>query len=189
MIEVLQRQTFRPADHPDGPERGDCVVASVASVFGVPYEECVETKGYTANVAEWVTARYGGIVEARTQMLGDGWKRVERAGDHEQWPTSHYEPGYWLAGIWSTRIPDVERFGCGCAERVPGGDTNCRWCEGCPDERFMGVDWGLHVVVMQNARVAWDPHPDANPDAPLYFRSATTFRLVDPHGFEQLCNA
>jgi hypothetical protein len=48
----------------------------------------------------------------------------------------------------------------------------------------MGIGWGLHAIVMKNRHVAWDPHPEAedrDPDEPIYFRSATTFKVTEPH--------
>jgi hypothetical protein len=118
-------------------------------------------------------------------MLGSGWREKEQVGDHVKWPTEHRETGYWIASIWSPRIQDVETFDCGCAyDRETGAprpaDPDCRWCHGDPGSRSMGITWGLHAVVMNGSRLAWDPHPARDPNATLYFRSAVTFECVDP---------
>lgn len=43
----------------------------------------------------------------------------------------------------------------------------------------MGIQWGLHAVVMRGGRLAHDPHPDADGTI-VRFRSAATFVLDDP---------
>lgn len=183
MIQIEQRRLWRPDDHPDGPQSGDCGAACVASIFGVPYEECDRIDGTYQSIAEWTRARYPGIA-ACSQMLGDGWQEVERIGDHVNWPTRHHESGYWMATIWSPRIPDTESFDCGCAydenNQPKAADPDCRWCHGEPHKRSMGITWGLHAVVMRNGVLAWDPHPERDASATLYFRSATTWRVDDP---------
>jgi hypothetical protein len=182
MKPVQQRKLWRPDSHPDGPQRGDCMTACLASVFEQPYEDC-EVKGYAGEISDWLKERRYAGVEAVHHLLGTGWQNPESIGDYRLWPTSHHEMGYWIAGIWSPRIPDEEKFGCGCVERVPGGDPECEWCHGEPEKRSMGIQWGLHAVVMQYGQVAWDPHPEAEdrgPDETIYFRSAVTFHVVDP---------
>lgn len=186
MIEVEQRQLWRPDDHPDGPQRGDCMRACVASVFEVPYEETEGIDGTAQTLWDWMRPRFPGLTARQRvfQGLGD---EPERIGDHVNWPTYHHEPGYWIAGIWSPRIPDREVFGCGCADRVPGGDPACEWCHGEPDKRSHGISWGLHAVVMENARLAWDPHPLRDPNMTLYFSGATTFQVTDPAKIPMRC--
>jgi hypothetical protein len=104
---------------------------------------------------------------------------AETLDSWRDWPTNHYEEGFWIATVYSHRIPDVETFGCGCASRVPGGDPDCKWCHGEPDKRPMGIQWGLHAVVMQHGRLAWDPHPERDKGFGP-FAGATTFRVVNP---------
>lgn len=178
MIKVEQRQLWRPDDHPDGAQRGDCAAACIASVFAIPYEDCAEIDGSMRSIAAWLRPRFPGVY-VQTRFLNDV-SQPERIGDHLNWPTDHYERGYWLASIWSPRIPDQEVRGCGCAARVTGGDPACEWCHGKPGERFHGISWGLHMVVMENRTLVWDPHPARDPSATLYFQAATTFHVNDP---------
>lgn len=187
MIEVEQRRLWRPDDHPDGPQRGDCVTACLASIFELPYEDCV-VDGGSQGVFAWTRQNFRGIC-ARTRVLrplGDG---PERIGDHVNWPTHHHEQGYWMAAIWSPRIPDEEMRGCGCADRTSGaGDPACEWCHGQPSERRLGINWGLHAVVMFNAKLVWDPHPDAAPTTQtMYFDAATTWHVDDPSQIPRRC--
>lgn len=179
MIEVEQRYLWRPDDHPDGPQRGDCLAACIASIFEVPYWDVSHFDGTAQPVYEWTRDHYPGV-ECVYRMLGAGWKDIERIGDHEVWPTEHREPGFWVASIWSPRIPDRETFGCGCADRTPGGNPECEWCHGKPHERSMGISWGLHAVVMRDNRLVWDPDPDRDPDLKLRFRGAMTWRIANP---------
>lgn len=178
MKPVKQRRLWQPDDHPDGLQRGDCLAACVASVFELPYEECADIGPTSQSLYDWMRERFPGV-DATYRILTD-LRVPETLDSWREWPTHHYEPGFWIATIKSPRIPDVEQFGCGCAARVEGGDPACRWCHGEPDKRSMGIQWGLHAVVMEGGRLAWDPHPEADPDAPLIFRGATAFRVSDP---------
>ena len=183
MISVEQRRLWRPDDHPDGPQRGDCLAACVASIFEVPYEDCAEIDGDTETVRAWLTARYPGLSVSYRIFHGLD-DCPERIGDHVNWPTHHWEQGYWIASVWSPRIPDRETFDCGCAydsdNQPKPPDPDCRWCHGEPHKRSMGITWGLHAVVMRGARLAWDPHPSRDPNAGLYFAGAVTFVVTDP---------
>ncbi len=185
MEPVEQRLLWRPDDHPDGPQRGDCVRACVASIFEVPYEkvESIQPGGDSGDLRAWVKDRHPGVEPLHRLLVPLHLDRPEQLDDLDSWPTSHYHPGYWIAAIKSPRIPAREAFGCGCTESVPDGDPDCRWCEGEPGKRSMGIEWGLHAVVMHGGVVAWDPHPEAedrDPDEPILFYSATTFVVVDP---------
>lgn len=175
MIPVGQRQTYQPESHPDGPQRGDCLRCCVASIFEVPYEDVESIGPSTQHVYRWVSEHFPDK-KALCRYLTDpedDWKPNLDA--YLAWPTSHVEPGFWIATIWSPRIPDTLEYGCGCASKVPGGDPECQWCHGKPDERFLGVAWGLHAVVMEDDHLAWDPHPDATEGQLLYIRDVTTF--------------
>lgn len=187
MIEVEQRRLWRPADHPDGPQRGDCVAACLASIFELPYEQCAEVDGTSQSIFAWTRDRFPGIRAGIrvVRPLGDG---PEKLGDHLTWPTSHLEQGYWMAGIWSPRIPDEEMRGCGCADRTGGaGDPGCEHCGGRPAERSLGILYGLHAVVMHGHELAWDPHPERDPTATLYFDSATSWHVEDPSKLPMRC--
>lgn len=186
MWHVEQRHLWRPDDHPDGPQRGDCVAACLASIFEMPYEDCAEVQGDSQGVFKWTRKHFPGV-RAETRVLRplDG---PERIGDHVNWLTGHHEQGYWMAAIWSPRIPDREMTGCGCTDRTDGaGDPDCEWCHGRPAERNLGILWGLHAVVMFNDQLVWDPHPDADPNATLYFNSATTWYVEDPARLTPRC--
>lgn len=177
---VQQREVSRPddhPDHPDGPQFGDCYRACIASIFALPYEAVPDLRGDTQKMMAWLREFAPGV-SVRSRTLGpvldehglDSWKA---------WPTEHREDGYWIAIVRSPRIPDVETFGCGCADRVPGGDPACKWCHGEPGKRSMGIRWGLHAVVMFGWHLAWDPHPDSDGKiGPI--RAAETFHLADP---------
>lgn len=180
MIPVGQRRLWRPDDHPDGPQTGDCMRACLASVFEMDYEDVPHAPGDHDIIRAWLALFTRGVgVEYRfLRPIGDR----EHLDDWKKWPTRHYADGYWIATVWSPRIPDVETFGCACASRVPGGDPECKWCHGKPDERSMGIRWGLHAVVAKGGRIVWDPHPDAQHDdeTEWYFAGATRFVLHDP---------
>lgn len=177
MRAVEQRQPWCPDDHPDGPQRGDCLRACVASILELDYEDVPDLKGgyqplfkWLGQVAPGVHARHRSLTLAVWPETLDSWK---------DWPAEHREEGYWIATVYSPRIPDVELFGCGCAAKVPGGDPSCQWCGGKPDTRSMGIAWGLHAVVMRGGALAWDPHPESDGTI-VRFRGATTFHLDDP---------
>jgi hypothetical protein len=178
MIRVEQRQLWRPDDHPDGGRRGDCLRACVASILELDYEAVPDLGGLNQPLNDWVREAAPGLV-APYQYLGSTWRLNETLESWREWPTSHYLEGYWIATVHSSRIPNFERFGCGCTERVPGGDPECKWCAGKPETRSMGIAWGLHAVVMEGDRLAWDPHPERTGEVGP-FRGATTFRLADP---------
>lgn len=175
---VEQRQLWRPGDHPDGPQRGDCGRASLASLFGVPYEATEGVDGTYTSYDNWTREHFPGLA-CESRMLGDTWAEVETLDSWREWPTEHNVRGYWIATVYSHRIPDEERFGCGCADRMPGGDPKCKWCHGEPDKRPMGIQWGLHAVVMKHGECDWDPHPErAKGFGP--FRCATRWYAADP---------
>ena len=173
----MQRQTWRPDDHPDGPQRGDCLRACVASILDLEYEDVPDLQGDYQPLFAWLRRDAPGV-HVRQRCLTD-LSCIETLDSWKDWPWQHYEPGYWIAGVHSPRIPDVETFGCGCTSKVPGGDPECRWCHGKPDERSMGIAWGLHAVVMHGSALAHDPHPEADGTVGR-FRSAATFHLDDP---------
>lgn len=178
MIPVEQRQLWRPDDHPDGPQRGDCLRACVASIFELPYEEIpANTIEGDRRINEWLSTTLPGVAAQYHYLRGIA--EPETLDSWREWPQSHYEPGYWIAAVKSPRIPDVEEFGCGCVAQVPGGDPECEWCGGKPETRSMGIRWGLHAVVMRHGRCVWDPHPERS-DTVGPFAGATTFRAVDP---------
>lgn len=179
MIQVEQRQLWRPASHPEGPQRGDCLRACVASVLELPYEGVPGFTGYSSGVAGWVKERFPGLGFLDQQVSRD-YNRAEHLDDWRSWPRTLYRPGYWIASVYSPRIPDEAVTGCGCVERVPGGDPECEWCHGSPEDRHHGVRWGLHAVVMKNGQCAWDPHPERVRDPRFHFRSAMTFVVEDP---------
>lgn len=177
MIPVEQRRLWRPDDHPDGPQRGDCMRACVASIFETSYEDAEGIDGTTQTLFDWVRPRYPGIRARCQQLTGNDPETLE---SYKQWPTTHWEDGYWIAAVWSPRIPDREEFGCGCPEHTEDGkpDPDCRWCHGKPETRSMGIFWGLHAVVMRGGELAWDPHPERTGTVGP-FQSATTFVAVD----------
>jgi hypothetical protein len=178
VIPVEQRQLWRPDDHPDGPQRGDCFRACVASILELAYEDVPDLGGYTANLATWLKATMPGI-NVSDRYVCTGWDRVETLDSWRSWPERHYESGYWIGTVYSHRIPDREMRGCGCTQRSPEGDPNCKWCGGDPSSRSLGIEWGLHAVVMNNANLAWDPHPERDRGFGP-FRSAKRFVLEDP---------
>lgn len=176
MIPVMQRQLWRPDDHPDGPQRGDCLRACVASILEIDYLDVPDLMGGYQPLFTWLR-RVAPGVHAQHRVLGLGHR--ETLESWRDWPTEHAEQGYWIAGVYSPRIPDIELFGCGCTARVPGGDLACEWCAGKPEERSMGISWGLHAVVMRGHELAHDPHPESDGTI-VRFSGATTFLLTDP---------
>lgn len=175
MKPVQQRQLWRPEWHRDGPQVGDCLRCCVASIFEVSYEDVADIGPSTQHVFNWVRERFPGVkCEARSLTdYEDDWK--QDLSLFQKWPSAHAESGYWIGTIWSPRIPSVLSWGCGCTSRVEGGDPECEWCHGRPQERFMGVRWGLHAVVMKDNALAFDPHPEAKPMEIMRFSGATTF--------------
>jgi hypothetical protein len=144
VIRLRQRTLYRPPEHPAGFRRGDCCAACVASLFELPYEACSVIDGTWQSLIRWSRTRYPALV-IRQRMLGPSPRGAQSIHSCRSWPTRH-EPDYWLAWIWRPRIPDVRQR--------------------------LGIDWGLHAVVMQDARLAWDPHPAARPGAAMSFHSA-----------------
>lgn len=178
MTPVEQRRLWRPDDHPEGPQRGDCLRACVASILELPYEAVPNLDGTAHQLAIWISRVMPGV-QVAYRYLSDTWAQRETLDSWKKWPADHHEPGYWIATVYSYRIPDVEEFGCGCADSVPGGDPACRWCHGNPGGRYLGIAWGLHAVVMRHGECVWDPHPERDKGFGP-FRAATTFRVEDP---------
>jgi hypothetical protein len=174
---VEQRRLWRPDDHPDGPQRGDCLRACVASILEVEYEDVPDFNGMSQPLNDWLKSVAPGFAAPYRYLTSLGHE--ETLDDWKSWPTSHYEEGYWIATVYSHRIPDYMEYGCGCVARVPGGDPECKWCHGDPGSRAMGIVWGLHAVVFQHGRLAWDPHPERDKGFGP-FRGVTRFVLADP---------
>jgi len=182
MIPVEQTRFYRADDHPLGPSRGNCVAACVASIFEIPISQADATgTGYGQDLMTWTTEQYPALrcvhtsltkIEDDWDQTGEGWRNWPELGDHREF-------GYWIAGVHSPRIPDEIMRGCGCADRTPGGDPDCEWCHGKPDERFLGIQWGLHAVVMNDRELVWDPSP-RRADGVARLRAATTWHVIDP---------
>lgn len=174
MVPVEQRKLWRPEDHPDGPQRGDCVRCCIASIFEVSYEEVEDIGASIQDASRWVKERFPALTIVHRDIrhpIPD----VEEIGEHINWPTSCWNPGYWIATVWSPRIPDEEVFGCGC-----GADPDCQWCHGEPEKRKHPPRLGLHAVVMENGGLAFDPHPEREADPTLYFYGAAVIHVGNP---------
>lgn len=124
MIPVAQRQLWRPDDHPDGPQRGDCLRACVASILELDYDDVPDLQGDYQPLFRWLKEVAPGV-GVRQRNLTEV-SHIETLSSWEGWPREHYEPGYWIAGIYSPRIPDREDCDCGCRHQVPGGDPACK---------------------------------------------------------------
>src|SRR4051812_29602776 len=99
MLRVEQRQLWRPDDHPDGPQRGDCLRACVASVFELDYDQVPDLRGYTQPLRDWLRETVPGV-GLKHQLLGvsDPYG-CETLDDWRNWPTEHYEQGFWIATV------------------------------------------------------------------------------------------
>lgn len=112
-------------------QRGDsdCLVACLASILEVPYEEvpqeiAVFETQHNAMVA-FLKAR--GLLTWTTGLWGTDTPFLKWGSQQIEW---HFYPtGYWIAGVLSPRIVDEN---------------------GEPGE---------HAVVMRGSKIAFDPHP------------------------------
>lgn len=182
MRPVAQTEFFRPEDHPLGYQRGNCLAACVASIFEVPLSQVEEIRalGGSQAVFTWTRRHYPGVRSECVYLDRADADPFDPEGWRE-WPSlgSVHNMGYWIATVYSYRIPDVMMTGCGCVERVPGGDPECEWCSGRPAEREHGMNFGTHAVVMRGDAIAWDPHPKRE-DGVGPIRTQTTWHVVDP---------
>jgi hypothetical protein len=137
--------------------------------------------GLGQDLMSWTTAHYPALRCQVRELVDFEDDCDESLEGWRNWPElgSHREQGYWMATVYSPRVPDLVLRGCACAERVAGGDPGCEFCHGAPDDRFLGIAWGLHAVVMQDRDLVWDPSPRrADGVGPL--RSVSTWHVVDP---------
>lgn len=158
-VEVDERGVRLPGSH------GDCVPACLASVFELPIEVFGD-RDDSQRLYEFLALNYPGV-SVRVRYLPFRTEEVP------------YNWGFWLAGIESSRFK-VDCTHCKADQEasVPEHDfwrrDECRWCEGS------GLKPGWHMIVMENRQRVWDPHPDADWDAPLSFVSETVFVVADP---------
>lgn len=188
MKPIEQTRFYVPGDsifEPDR-ERGNCLSACIASIFEVSIEDAESAAEYASNTREWVEARFPGVSIAERELGKRPRDRAEILTDYQSWPSeAPYHNGFWIGTFWSPRILDRPMYGCGCPwdeqDNFVGANPDCRWCAGEPLRRYMGVDWGMHAVVMKGGKVAWDPHSLSRERKEYnYWRAEMTIVVTDP---------
>lgn len=164
MIPVEQQIMAVFDEHGDNTQRGDCMRASVASLFDLALEDVP----HFAAADDWwdVWLRW---LEARGLRVAN----VFYAVDENDPSTLIGWPGevYWLATVYSPR----GRARCHtCKGR--GKHRNHRPCRGCD---ATGLVPSLHSVVMLGREIVWDPHPRRDMGH-LGFCGGYEFRVIDP---------
>lgn len=146
----------------EGGQRGDCVAACLASIFELPIDVFPPTDDRQW-LWRWLAVYYPGVSFVHKQY----GRPTEQAPGHT---------GLHLAGIVSSRF----RERCtDCNEEIEESTPfffrrdECPWCGGS------GIRPGHHSVVMKGSHREWDPHPDADWDAPLTYVSETLFIVTD----------
>lgn len=149
---------------PDTPP-GDCYQACVASIFELPLPLAPGYGGNSQSIWDWLALNYPGI-----GMVARSWVEPK---DPE------YRQGYWIATIISDRFREPD---CGhCRPENDKSEPPFYWTrEECPHCEGGGHQRGLHAVVMENRVRVWDPHPEADWDAPLRIVGETFFVVTDP---------
>lgn len=151
MIEVVQTETYDPEQG----HRGNCVAAAIASVFEIhDVDRVAAAFGYkppsTTEIFRWTKILYP-FLKFNAQDYCTNYRIVEEDDEGGQWACDYPDKdrweaptdGYWLASIISPRIPALHS---GSYRGQPG----------------------LHMVVMKGDQLAWDPHPEADPDQELH---------------------
>lgn len=135
------RQVEQTALEPGG--GGNCVAACVASIFGLPLEECwpaIPSGGDYQAVCRWTDGRYPALHPIHKLVAGHWYGEGERSRfldsyppvESVEWPFA--PAGFWIASVVSPR---------GVLQRIDGE-----------------LKPSLHAVVMYGGEVAWDPHPE-----------------------------
>lgn len=147
---------------------GDCFPACVASIFEIPLEQAPGRRGNTQEVWDWLALNFPGV-----GVVARSWQ-VPR--DEPEW-----HQGYWIATVLSARFREPD---CGhCTpdrRRKSRPDVGFFRRDECPVCDGTGHAVGLHAVVMEGRRRVWDPHPQADWDAPLRFMGEDFFVVTDP---------
>lgn len=164
--------------------RGNCFPACIASIFELPLPAVPRYD--TQHVYNWLRRRYPGI----------GMKRIVYFKPHPKYPFEYVDiakakppdhPGYWIATVESPRFTTLCHRCFGKKrikvylkddghlpekERVSRRER-CFACKG------KGREIGLHAVVMQGNKLAWDPSPKRDMGIGR-FRGETLFYVNDP---------
>ncbi len=176
MIPVEQKVMAIFDEQGDNVQRGDCMRASVASVFELGLEDVphfVEFDDWYGEWIRWLEARGLSIYDARISVEEDDPAKLG------SWPSA----GYWLATVKS-----------------PRGRARCAVCKGakvsvdewvgdeyvqhdepqpCSTCEATGFVPSLHLVVMNGPELVWDPHPRREMGH-LGYVSGWIFRALDP---------
>lgn len=171
MIKIEQTEFYE-----DEKRHGNCQAACIASIFEIPISQAEGATHYREGIQGWIRKNYPALGAKEEILAPSRGMELEYLEDIHGWPAigDVWREGYWIAGVKSFRIPAEEIYGCGC-----GGKKRCKWCHGKPNERYHGVKWGIHAVVMFMQNLVWDPHPHRDDGVgPIYV--ATTFHVRDP---------
>lgn len=178
MTQVEQQVMAVFDEYGDNVQRGDCMRASVASLFELPLEDVphfVEADDWWGEWTRWL--------EQRGLRIANAFYRVDDADPTRLtgWPGDVY----WLATVKS-----------------PRGKTRCCVCNGekvtlrnwddrtadyvkhetpqpCTSCEATGLQPSLHSVVMFGRDLVWDPHPQRDMGH-LGFCGGYEFKVIDP---------
>jgi hypothetical protein len=151
-------------EHGDNVQHGDCLRATLASLFELELEAVphfVESDNWWHEWQAWLAAR--GF------RIGNAFWSVDESDPTRLngWPGEIH----WLATVKSPR----GRARCSVCKGA-GKHRNhkpCRYCDAS------GLVPSLHSVVMFGREVAWDPHPERDMGH-LGFVHGYDFRAIDP---------
>jgi hypothetical protein len=142
---------------------GDCFPACIASIFELPLELAPGMGGNTQALYDWLALNYSGIGCASRSWLE---------------PKQTLNNGFWIATVISPRFREPVCHNCS-PERAASEPPFFWRRDECPYCDATGHQRGLHAVVMEHGRLAWDPHPQADYSEPQVV-GETVFVVTDP---------
>lgn len=167
MRRVSQRQTATVVDGirvPDSPP-GDCLPACIASIFELDLDDAPGLGGRNQQIWDWLALNYPGI-----GMAARDWLEPRKDVHHK---------GFWIATTVSPRYRESVCHYCNAVRAESEPPYFWRRDE-CPHCNGTGQQRGLHAVVMEHGKLAWDPHPQATWPDELPIVGETYFTVTDP---------
>lgn len=174
MIPVEQQIMALFDERGDRVQAGDCMRASMASLFELPLEEVPHFVAYEDWWGRWMN-----WLHDRGLMIGPAFYSVEEEDPAKLngWPGDLY----WLATVKSPR-GKARCNGCDGAGELVGekhGESLMSMVGPCGPCAGTGLVPSLHSVVMFGREIAWDPHPQREMGH-LGFVGGYVFRVIDP---------
>jgi hypothetical protein len=163
----------------DDDNRGNCMAACLATIFELPLS-AVPRKDNREKIQKWLDKRVPGVtIESRSYDEPHPKYPFEQSAVFNERPPLHNS--YWIATVKSPRFTTTCNRCWGQRKIQVILDTEARRkrtikCHRCDGS---GRQPGLHAVVMQYAKLAWDPSPQRDMGHGG-FHGETLFIVGDP---------